>query len=301
MNLRFSGAYQVRVLRPDGSVRLETEFFDNLITNSGLDRLGGTYGNPYAYVTTGTTPPAETDTTFSGTLLGRYQLSIAVYTTQYASLPNYAQVSYTVTFPTGAIVGAASELSIGDGTSTSITRLFSRALIANSQGVPITITLTATDQLQIVYMLRQYIPDADTSFDLDVNGVTRTFTVRPCEIDTTGYGWAPDLAYEVAIASGATYTRAYSGGIGTRTASPSGTAYNVTSNAMTTYVAGTYRRGFYLIWLPSAGTFTAASFKIQSAYSCAGTWQLGVSPSIVKTNLQTLRIEGEYSWGRYVP
>ena len=36
MNLRFSGAYQVRVLRPDGSVRLETEFFDNLITNSRL-------------------------------------------------------------------------------------------------------------------------------------------------------------------------------------------------------------------------------------------------------------------------
>lgn len=301
MDLRFSGAYQVRVLRPDGSVRLETDFFDNLITNSGLDWLGGIY-SPAAFVTTGTTPPVAGDTGVSGTILG-YVSSYATSSdfVQVTTLPNYGQKTYYYTFAVGGVIGAISELAIGTGSLSGVTRLFSRALIVNSGGTPITITLTATDQLQIVYIFRQYAPDGDTTFDMDVNGVTRTFTVRPAFLSSASGFWTPSLLGRVGLSGYTSQLDARTGAIGLRSASPAGSSYSASSAGSNTYVAGTYRRSFYMVWLPAVGTFTAASFFIAGASGCAGTWQLGVSPSIVKTNLQTLRIEGEYSWGRYVP
>ena len=299
MNLRFSGAYQVRVLRPDGSVRLETDFFDNLITDQGLNVYGaiGTAGR--LWVTTGTTPPSNTDTALSGTILGSSPAGALTNSVQYATLPNYAEQTMTFTFAVGGVVGTITEVGLGAGTDSTVTTLFSRALIANSGGTPISITLTATDQLQLVYKIRNYIPDADVIASMDVNGVSTQLTVRPSEIDDASAWWAYPAGMSFSDAS----TRAYTGAIGARTATPAGTGIAISSSVYAAYVAGTYARSFSLIWLPAKGAFTALSVRIfqNAAYNPIGCWQIGLSPSIVKTSLQTLRIEGQFSWGRYVP
>ncbi len=297
MNLRFSGAYKVRVLRLDGSVRLETDFFDNLITNTGLDWLGAYINTPVAWVSNGTTPPSNNSTSMSGTILGFKNNRTESSAVQVSTLPNYGYTNYTYTFDVGGVVGDISELGIGAGTVSTITYLFSRALIVNNLGVPITITLTSTDQLQIVYQLRQYMPDGDTTFDLDVNGVTHTFTVRPSYNAIAQY-WTPYIT-RIQFYDDGSWVCGLTGAIGPRSGAPSGTIIPSTTRTMSTYVLGSYVRGFVITWLPAAGTRTFASFLMRSLYTAAGTWQFGVTPSIVKTDLQSLRIEGQYSWGRY--
>lgn len=298
MNLRFSGAYQVRVLRPDGSIRMETEFFDNLITNQGLDVYGGVGSVSVLWVTNGTTPPSVTDTTLSGTILGYSGSGSAANTGQTATLPNYAELTFTHTFAVGGVIGTITELGRGAGGPSTVNTLFSRALIVNSGGTPISITLTATDQLVIVYKIRAYIPDDDVIASMDVNGVTTNLTIRPMLVSNAAI-WGASIA---TLSFDGSQSGVHTGAIGSRTGVPAGTFTSCSSVTNATYVPGSYARAFSMIWLPAKGAFTAASFRAgQASGQPAGGWQVSLSPSIIKTNLQTLRIEGELSWSRYVP
>lgn len=173
---KVAGYYKIEVKRPDGSTRLFFEF-PNLVTNNGLDRIctGGIYF-PNCYVGTGSTPPVETNTQLENLVAYKTGHSSMSGPASAPSLPNpYRWFRKTFVFPQGAYVGNVSEVGVGWGATT----LFSRSLIKDENGNPITITLTSIDVLTITYEFRFYLNDVVSEYTLDINGVTTNIKVIP--------------------------------------------------------------------------------------------------------------------------
>ena len=54
MHNLYSGQYKLQVISLDGHIKHETDWFDNLITNAGLDTHGKGWANTFrAYIGTG--------------------------------------------------------------------------------------------------------------------------------------------------------------------------------------------------------------------------------------------------------
>jgi len=169
------GFYQIEVLKADGSVKTLTPWFPNLITNGGLDRcaVNTDYLN-YCLVGTGNTAPAYTDTqlvTFVNSTG-----SVTSNATAPTVSPYYASIIRTYTFGEGVAAGNLSE--VGIGWSSANTSLFSRALIVDNVGIPITITVLSDEFLIVRYELRRYVPEIDTSSVITISSVSYTFTGR---------------------------------------------------------------------------------------------------------------------------
>lgn len=83
-------------------------------------------------------------------------------------------------FPVGAIVGNISEVAVSAVTDN--TQALSRALIKDGTGTPITVPVTANDQLVVRWSLAHVIETRPSPQVLDVNGTPTTVTLRVCQI-----------------------------------------------------------------------------------------------------------------------
>lgn len=297
----YGGRYRLEVRR-DGIIVDQTGWFDNLITDSGLDYFAGAYqGGALAvsvHVGTGTTPPAVTDTELEALVAtGSMRNSVSV-TRQLSVLPYYISRVNVGSFGVGTVVGTISECGIG-----SHPPLFSRSLIQDQNGNPTTLTVTAADELFMYYELRHYIDTTDFAVSFDANGVTQTGTGRVEEIDT----WTMnrvigiiglDQAGVIAIV-GATQLAAVTSSIG---GSPYVGSYGT---AYQPYVMGSHERLWQVTISGINGTINAFSVRTEtfSAYSVTGggRWQMLFSPGIPITGTQTMTLNGKLTWGRYTP
>src|SRR5690606_3150722 len=195
----------------------DTGFFDNLITNTGMNRIGEVTtnrgGSIEAFrilcgrfvVGSGSAEPQFTDTALQNPVAFA---SADVVLNNESS--NYDRGWYEITvrhqFEQGQAAGNLSEIGI-QHTSTS-GPLWSRALILDGQGNPTTITVLPDDFLTCYYTLRIMIPKEDAVFNIDVDygedGIVPTVvTGRPLNANSSnvGDGWGLQTAL--------TSTRAY--------------------------------------------------------------------------------------------
>lgn len=172
--LGFQGEYNLVVRRPDGST-YETGWFKNIITDIGLDRLATSGALLAARVGTGTSVPVAGNTdldnqiasTTSETYQGASNSGAPLYKTT---------VTYSYAFAQGAVVGNITELGIG-WAATGAT-LFSRALILDTGGSPISLTITAIDQLTVYYRLIVTPPLSDMVGTVNISGTDYGYTAR---------------------------------------------------------------------------------------------------------------------------
>jgi hypothetical protein len=298
-----AGRYKLEVYR-GGILIKQTPWFDNLITNAGLDYLGQTYSATASRVGSGNTPPAYTDTKLvnevassgggsriGGTIEGFYNTDDpTLYYT-------YAVIRYQ--YAIGAVVGSIAEVGIGLADP-----LFSRSLIKDEDGNPTEITLTSADQLYVLYEHRLYASTADSAITFEANGVTQTGTKRMALWQAT-LGWA--VRNMCPIMTNNRYV-AYSGssGLGPITGNPSGTATGGGSVVYSPYVPGSHFRdsccyfgGSGTINAFMIGSYSGTSYSGGRVYQAA--WQFFFSPGIPKTATQTLQLCSRISWGRYEP
>ena len=123
MRIEFEGRYQLWVER-DGEITESTGWFDNLITDNGLDLIGTGY-SPNCHVGSGTTPPEYTDTQ-----LESYVASVGFLEAWYddaglSETPQYRSRFRRYRAGIGAISGQISEVGIGPAQD----NLVSRALL----------------------------------------------------------------------------------------------------------------------------------------------------------------------------
>lgn len=279
-----------------GEKRIVADWFPNLITDIGLNRIG--QGNPHdrCMVGSGSTPPSVLDTNL--------QAQVAVTTSTQSttrgassSLPYYGWARTTYRFAMGVAAGNLSEVGVGWANSNGV---FSRALILDGGGNPTTITILSNEFLDVTYELRCYSPTDDSIFNINLAGNLYVCTVRASR--ATSNRWAPDFNSAISF-SGANQTIVYSGSIGSVSSSPSGSSASVTGTTIAYSANSLTRRGYGVFDLNQAnwvGGIQSAEF-MSSTYSGSygiGSYQIGFSPAIPKDNTRTFRFDFGISWAR---
>lgn len=315
-----AGRFKFEAFKPDangievpGTRRVVADWFDNLITNNGLNLLGagGNYDTlvlAACRVGTGSTPAAFTDTGLVSHL--------AATTTQQSNTtgaqgtaPYFGWRRKTFRFALGAVVGNIAE--VGIFTALTGGSMFSRALI-EAAGVPTTITILADEQLDVVYELRNYAQVGDTTWGpATISGVDYSGTVRAAlvtEPGNNGGAWAPGnsnanvgLTQNVSTSTVGAFLRATQT-LGPVTGEPAGTRYESTSTGRSaaSYVADSLYRDHTFVWDLNEGNAPGGvgSLRLTTNF---GAYQLSITPLIPKDATKRLTLYVRISFGRYTP
>lgn len=282
--LGVKGKFKLEVHKNGGDKRTVAEF-DNLITNTGLDRVasGSVSLINVCAVGTGNTTP-----TFSDTLLASYLASQAVTSTSFTNSgsPSYnVRAVYVYAFGQGAAAGNLSEIGI-TFTPGSTSTLTSRALILDSFGNPTTLTVLSDEFLTVTYTFT-IAPDL-TDVTQTLSGYT--FTIRPALVNTSSTSgnigtWSATGG--LGTIGNNSLNRIHNGAIGTVISSPAGSSIDCTSQTLNTYVIGTYTRTMTIIWAPASGAMVVSSFYLGFN---GPKYQASISPTINKTTGQSITL-----------
>ena len=292
---KLSGFYKLEAVKiKSGKRRLLADWFPNLITDGGLERIAS-YSDWLAYCTvgTGSTTPSFGDSglaSFVGYNHGGVTSTTDGVT---GSSPYYHWIKKIYRFNPGDATGNISE--VGIGWSTADGYLFSRALILDSGGSPTTITILSDEYLDVTYECRRYLPETDAdTYQIDLRSITHDVTGgRAAYITDKNYWQMPFKAsfyiyYDCYV---------YDGVIGDITGYPSGTSVDTTTYSVASYVPGSHE----IEWTYS---FSLAQGNLANYISaimvglCGGIYQFGVSPDIEKTSDDIMSLTFKASWGR---
>lgn len=278
------------------------DWFPNLITNQGLDRLAVGSTTMYCSVGSGNSTP----------VVGNTGLDLKVGSSAYRSgaegsgaisvAPYYGWRRYSYSFPVNTVIGNLSEVGIGWGSGTNNDSLFSRSLIKDENGNPITLSIVADDLLTITYELRLYPILTDSTGTINTGLGTHTYTLRAANV--TKSPWYGDFGQYTVLGSSST-AYVYPTDIGDVFNVPSGSRsgyIDYTENKATPYVAGSHYRDMKLSFDIDSGNNAAGirSFLWLSSRGL-GAFQVQFEPAIPKTNLQRFDITIRVGWGRYTP
>ena len=205
LECQLSGQYVIKKWSATGELLQELGPFSNLITNTGLENIGSMeYGNMLTscWVGTGTTPPAFTNTALVNTLSP--EVPIYQMAQSNSGTPDYfGQLGLTFRFTPGQATGNLTEVGVGTNWFNGVDyeqKLFSRALIVDEFGNPLTITVLADEYLDVTYILRYYPPLNTGSGSFNISGVTYNYTARLAQAANTGVGYNPVLNFSGILA-----------------------------------------------------------------------------------------------------
>lgn len=308
-----SGHYRLRMSSPERGDHVVAEF-DNLILDAGLDRVAAGTLMSHCHVGSGAATPATTDTSLQTFLASSSTTGTGNNTTTYvAGPPDYIELLVVRTFGAGVGTGNISE--IGMGWSATTGSLFSRALVVDGGGSPLTIVKAADETLTVEYRLRIYPPASDVTGSKTISGSSYSYVIRPALVSTVAlgpgsFGW--NTSYLLGFSSGirlGNVATAYGSGatLGTRTSTPSAAsqtnAYGSLSSA--TYSTGSYSRQCTLTsGLSNANTtggVGALLFGFQSdgdSASIGAAFQISFSPVLPKDATKVLNLTFTITWAR---
>lgn len=293
--MTLSGQYRLIVRRADGSVRLDTGFFDNLILDAGLNRIGTDYAAGRCEVGTGTAAPATNQTSLAAFAVATTTQVSRVSSTA-ASAPYYVQDDYTYRFALGALNGNYTEVGIG----WSAGALFSRALFVDAGGTPTSVTVLSSEQLDVVYRIRMYNPASDWGGTYTIGGVSTTVLARTANATQTAWSFLGGvLSGNVSpILSDATAVVGYTGTLGAVTGEPSGTGANANANPVNAgYSNNSYTRASTITFGLAYGNIGGIrSVRATSQGLVSTQWQF--TPAIDKDNTKTLALTLSATWAR---
>lgn len=298
-----SGRYRLEVRKAaTKEIVRETDWFDNLITDQGLNRVGSDAGiiNGCS-IGTGTVAPAFTDT------------SLATFTAYTTTVPgggqtsgNYGGPNYTgyrqwaYQFQPGSLNGNYSEVGMGWASNV----LFSRALILDGLQAPTTITVLSDEYLTVYYELRMTPPAGDTTGSVTISGVgTMNYTRRA----QAASSWRPPFFVLHPCGSNQSYrTIVFSGPAGALiTDSPSGaSAYSNNNGAgsVEAYVNNSLERYQNFTFTLEQGNQLHRTYYLDSSPSGGGTagciWAIELASPFTKLNTQVLNLRFKCSWNR---
>lgn len=292
-----AGRYKLVATRPDGSERLLADWFENLITDGGLDRIA--VGNPsqYCHVGTGSTTPANTDTTLAA-FLASTTTKISANQGVQSTPPYYGWNVIQYRFAPGVADGNISEVGIGWGASTN---LFSRALVLDEEGDPTTITVLEDETLDVYYEFRLYPPTVDGGGSFELSEVEYDYVMRASEV--TGVAWSGQFAISSGFGGGASPPQAIptNGTIAAITAAPTGSSGASVNGSFAAYSNGSHElTANFSFGLGEGNTPTneITAFRFQHSYGF-GHYQASIDPAIPKTNAKVLSFPVTFSWARH--
>lgn len=295
LNAGVGGKFRIVAIRPDGTERVLADWFDNLILDKGLDRIATFIDcTSYCRVGSGSTPPDFGDLQMEEPIASTTSTVGAALGGNSASAPYYGWSRKTFRFALGAAAGSINEVGIGWGTASG--QLFSRALVKNSIGDPITLTVLSDEVLDVTYELRVYPPVDDVISTVTIAGIEHTVTGRASAV--TSGDWRPGGQFGSGINSQMT---AYSNVIGTQTQYPSGST-SLGAYAQDAYVQGSYELSGITTFGLTIANFGAGGIRsLLLRTNTVGCFQFQFDPPILKDANKIVTINSTMSWSRYTP
>lgn len=298
-----AGLYMLEAVNKDtGERRTLAPWFPNLITDSGLNRLGtgGVLSN--CSVGSGSATPTVSDVTLQSVVATTTSLLVGDTPGAQASAPYYGYVRKTFRFGEGVAAGNLSEVGIGWAGG-----LFSRSLIKDGLGNPTTVTVLSNEYLDVTYEIRCYPPTTDISFQVvSAEGATHDCVVR-ANIVNQGSFWPganPLIGGEIGFTLAVTAhpnAQISNGTLGSLTSGPTGVtdSYLISNPTSLPYVDNSLEReGVYPVPLAS-GNF-AGGISVFTTRWALGAFQYSFNPPIMKDNTKTLELRAKISWARKV-
>lgn len=315
-----------------GHILAESDWSKNLITSGGLDALL-TNASVYITIVAGS---GNTSPTISNTTLQSYKgkrTTQSVYSRSVSTSPDaegYFTITtiYRATFNPGSLGSGAQNISEAgtamatSGSTTGASPLFSRGLLVDSFGNPLTISLNAsTEYLDVYWKHIRYIPAEMTGTQvLSIMGanISHSYTIRPIYLDPnqassgvnlfsiwwmlsgssadTVAGLSPQLTdtYYGAPMFGPRFFDGNISAYGVTNAGPSGSyvAYSGSSWTLDTYVTGSWNRKIKLNVIPTEGNLAAGIKSLTLKLNFQG-WQVQFNPVLMKngTPSRVLRLD----------
>lgn len=289
------GRYQLRVLDAYGIEKRRTPWFDNIILDSGLNRWGTSNVISGAAIGTGTATPAATDTGLQ---------TQTTYTTDSGTgaaiaagiSPNYNNTrTFSYRTVLGALNGNYSEVGVGWASGSN---MFSRALILDGGGSPLPITVTSSEQLDIVYQLSVYPPLVDTGpTTITISGVNYDVTGRASQVTQTTNYWIVSVAAPSLTAT-SLYAGVYSGTMGAITASPSGSSSAYSSATTNSYVNNSLNRTGSLSANLISGNVSGGIKSVFVGWTGFAAFQYQFDTVIPKDATKTMVLNYSVTWAR---
>lgn len=302
-SLGIAGRYKLEAVNVwNGERRLLADWFDNLITDPGLNNLpNGTVGDR-CFVGSGNAVPSVNDSALQ-TLVATSNSSIQAVsqTAQTSTPPYYHSAIVTYRFAQGAAAGNLSEIGIGK---VGASWIFSRSLIKDASGNPTTVTVLPSEFLDVSYELRSYVPMNDATFTRTISGTNYNVLMRSANAGGNNL-WGPywALLNGSGFMSSSIAIEAYSGAIGANVLStPSSTiSGSLRSGNWAAYVNNSLKRSCsFTLGLNDdnhANGIRSILLATNGVHS-AGAYQFEFTPSIPKTASNILTLNFEVSWAR---
>lgn len=296
IHVGLKGFYTLQVRDSEGGLKSEA-YFQNLITDAGLNMLGGS--NAFILrmaLGTGTSTPSASDTTL--TSLAMVNSNAASATAIAAPSPPYkVTTTWTQQSTQGGVAGTWTEVAVGTGTGQGNFLAFSRALIQDSLGNPTSITILPTEFLTVSYTLELIVPTED------VTGVigSRTFTLRAMNAATASTWGMYSVNNMQPFGSGAVIA-AYTGGLAAITSTPLGTLSGNATVQFNTYVANSFELTASATFQITQAVGVIRTFRLppSGVTNSASKFQCEIDPPLTKDNTQTLTVGCRFTWGRAI-
>lgn len=285
----------------EDNLKERTPWFFNHLTDLGLDQLASNGAwRRHCQIGAGSATPLDSDIALQSRLA-------SVDSTQNMpagtidTVNRWLSVQLIYTFPAGIMGGNfnVSEVGVGSASSGGLT---SRALILDSLGAPTSISVQEDEDLVVAWRLWVRQPTEDV-FSGEVSG--RDAVMRACNVNTNGtnyLGWRYHFSSGAAIAlfslaSEGNTQHIFNGAISAITGVPSGLSEAISGPTVATYVAGSRRRVLTYNISNAQGNWLEGISSLAFKFG-PGSWQLGITPPIKKTSLQTARIIVYVTWDR---
>lgn len=294
---QMSGWFKIEAVNSQtGQKRLLADWFPNLITEGGLERLGTASIILACQVGSGNAAPTVNDNQLQARVAGTTTIQAFGFSAQ-PTAPYYGVITNTYRFAAGAAAGNLAEVGVGWTTTAT---LFSRALILDGGGNPTTITVLSNEFLDVSYELRLYPPLTDSNFQLVISGVTYTCVMRASKV-TSSEEWSRWSAGIIGGNAQAFNFVAYNAAIGAITSGPSGTSGSCSSFSLASYSANSKQRDITINFDLNAGNVAGGIASVQFGSGCRdllGCYQVSFSPAIPKDNTKTLSLTYRVQWSR---
>ena len=285
-----AGLYKIEAVRPDGERRLLLDWFDNLILDAGLNRLGSGGAFDRCMVGTSSTPVTPSQTALGAQIASTTTIEASTNGTNLGG--GYAWARRTFRFPVGAATGNITEVGVG----WSSTDCFSRALTVDGGGTPVTITVLADEFLDVTYELRLHWPTVDISVNAFISSTSHAVVTRASQVGSwllTGLitnGSRSDLTPPgQAFSYGA-------GALGDITVDAGGTPLNsVNMTYAAAYVNNSLERNYRAVFGLANGDVDISNIKITTPF---GQFKTSFSPVIGKRNTNSLTLDYKVTWAR---
>lgn len=295
---KLRGRYKLEAVdMATGKRRILADWFDNLITDNGLNLLATTSAwSTLCCVGSGNTAPANANTALVSLIASTSTTTVTTNANNGAS-PYIGTMTKTFRFPIGAATGNLSEIGVG----VIATNLFSRALILDGGGSPTTITVLSSEALDATYQLQVYVPLVDVTGTVTINAVSYAYVMRGANA-TSASAWGGPSAVS-GDQTGLRNCTVFNGALGAITASPGGTNASSGSIAVQAYTSGSFL-------IDSIVSFGLTDGNVSSGVSAAlltygksnntmGQFQVSFSPALPKDASHTMTLTFRQSWNRH--